>query len=42
MELKYRCWNEPPFYVRTPQVQKLKRCIVNIGDNYATRREWQS
>ena len=37
MELKYRCWNEPPLYVRTPQVQKLKRCIVNIGDNYATK-----
>lgn len=36
MELKYRCWNEPPFYERTPQVRKLKKGIVNIGDNYAT------
>lgn len=36
MELKYRCWNEPPLYARTPQVRKLKSPIVNIGDNYAT------
>ena len=36
MELKYRCWNEPPVDVRTPQVLKLKKCIGNIGDNYAT------
>lgn len=28
MELKYRCWNEPPLYKRMPQVQKLKKPIV--------------
>lgn len=28
MELKYRCWNEPPLYERMPQVQKMKKSIV--------------
>lgn len=28
MELKCRCWNEPPLYERMPQVQKMKKPIV--------------